>query len=352
MSLVELGVADLAKYPFLPEAGERIKQQGLSLDDLAHPDYHVVMERAKDRIMEAIKRAKVSTNIDDPDKEILSFPLALLIVRATKLEHLARRYSLGEAIRVESFLEKENESMISHIFKTVFGIEPISVIAPVGSQKFDVKISIPEYLKRAIQFHSPEWKLINRVVDGGYVYLRTRELVRLIREEIRRIIQEKLTAIKVPSLSSEVQLVVEEISKAAPPPPQTRIAVTPDKYPPCVVHALDSLSRGENVPHYGRFLITTYLLRIGKSVDDVVALFPKAPDFSDKITRYQVEHIGGLRGSRVRYQVPSCRTLLTHSLCFKDEYLCYDIKNPIQFPSKIGLTKLEKEKHKSWTRKR
>jgi len=101
----------------------------------------------------------------------------------------------------------------------------------------------------------------------------------------------------------------------------------------CVREALNLLEKGQNVPHYGRFLMATYLLAVGKTVDDIMALFPKAPDFKQSVTKYQVEHIAGLKGGRTRYRVPSCNTLQTHSFCFKDPIKCYEISNPTQYPS-------------------
>jgi DNA primase large subunit len=135
---------------------------------------------------------------------------------------------------------------------------------------------------------------------------------------------------------------VKRIVRSAPPPPQspyTIIHVAPENYPPCVRASLDMLDRGENVPHYGRFLMATYLLSVGKSVDDIVAMFPRAPDFKQNVTRYQVEHLAGLKGGRTRYRVPSCKTLQSHQFCFMDPVRCYQISTPLQYPSKyIPLT--------------
>jgi Eukaryotic and archaeal DNA primase, large subunit/LAGLIDADG-like domain len=102
----------------------------------------------------------------------------------------------------------------------------------------------------------------------------------------------------------------------------------------CVREALNLLEKGQNVPHYGRFLMASYLLAVGKTVDDIMALFPKAPDFKASVTKYQVEHIAGLKGGRTRYSVPSCKTLQTHSFCFKDPVKCYEILTPLQYPSR------------------
>jgi len=93
-------------------------------------------------------------------------------------------------------------------------------------------------------------------------------------------------------------------------------------------------------------LMATYLLAVGKNVDDIMALFPKAPDFKQSITKYQVEHIAGLKGGRTRYTVPSCRTLQTHGFCFKDPVKCFEISSPLQYPSKQSPAPKEQPKRK------
>ena len=333
MARVELGLEELAKYPFLPEAGDYVRKRwSLEVDDLAQPDFINVVKRAKERVMEAIKKRQLSEEITEVESEILSFPITLMMVKATGLEHLAIRVSLAEAIRVENFLKKERKPVLSHIFRSVIKIELQEEEETIGSQTFDFKIPVVEYLKRSSKFHEPEWKLVNRVVDKGWVYLKSQDLVRLIREEIRSIIYTRLKEMKMPRLPPSLEEAVKEIAQLSPQPkaPQEAVALTPEKYPPCVAHALDLIRKGQNVPHFGRFLMTTYLLAVGKSVDDVVSLFPRLPDFDERLTRYQVEHIAGLRGGRVKYNVPSCRTLQTHSFCFKvDE--CDEIRNPLRF---------------------
>ncbi len=351
MTSIELGIEDLAKYPFLEETGKYIQKRGLSINDISEPDFNKVIFRAKKRVLEAIRSREVSGNISDPTVEILSFPVALMLVKATKLDHLANRYSHAEALRVERLLEGEREKLIVQIFNNILNIELASITAEKKSlSTFNYKIPVIDYLKRAARFHELEWKLINRVVDQGYVYLRTRELIRLIREEIGNMIREKLKDMVVPRLPEKLNKIVQEITKIIPPSKiNGRARVTPDKYPPCVKASLNMLKNGNNLPHYGRFLLTTYLVNIGSSVQDILSFYPKSPDFNERITRYQIEHIAGLRGGRVKYICPSCRTLGTHSLCFRTKE-CADIKNPIQFGKRVP--NLEKRKGKKGWMKR
>ncbi|MEM2338824.1 MAG: DNA primase large subunit PriL [Nitrososphaerales archaeon] len=332
--LIELGLEDLAKYPFIKEAGEYIKKLNIQIEDLNHPDYINIIQRAKERIKDAINKRMVSKEIQKAEVDILSFPIALLIVRMCNNDYLASIYSLAEAIRIEEFLKYERKSIISHIFKTVLNIDVIEVLEDNLMHQFDYKIKIKEYLKRSTQFHELEWKLINRVVNQGYVYLKTHELIRLIREEIRKIIYNRIKNMATPKLPKVIEDAVSEISgmvqKLIINKERISSTLTPKNYPPCVNYALNTLQKGQNLPHFGRFLLSTYLLNIGKTVDEIIQLYPKLPDFNERITKYQVEHIAGLRGGRIKYKCPSCKTLQTHGLCFKDE-TCDEIKNPLQY---------------------
>ena len=364
---MKYGNDDLAKYTFMPEAGNYIRANEISITDLVSPVFKDVVNRAQERILEAIKTTKVSDRSgDNRDVEIMSFPVALMLVRSTNLNHLMERYSLAEAKRVESLLKQEdNGKIIEDIFQTFLRVklEHTAVSSFPG-----FRISMSDYVKRAVGFHKPEWKLVNRIVQNGKVYVSQTDLIRLIREEIQDLILQRLKATNVPKLPKELDAVVKNLIELTPPPRSsfTTLNIAPENYPPCVKESLRLLEKGENVPHYGRFLMATYLLAVGKTVDDIMGLFPKSPDFKKSVTQYQVEHIAGMKGGRTKYSVPSCKTLQTHSFCFKDPVKCYEISSPLQYPSrnippsgfeakrKKESTSAEpkEEKRKGWTKTR
>ena len=342
--MLQLGTEDYAKYPFLEEAREWLRRLGITLEEI--DEYTEALSSAKERLIKAYKHGHIDDELGDSDKELLSFHIALLLVKLLGVEQLALKFSLAEARRVEHFLEREGKKdLVAYIFKVVSKVEAEEVWQTVGGVEYDYRIPVIDYLKRAVHLHSPEWKLVNRVVEGGFVYLTTRDLSRLIREEIRLMIYNRIKSLPQPKLTPALEEAIEDLRKVIKAvTPTTQIIVEPTKYPPCVQHALDLLQRGQNIPHFGRFLMTTYLLNIGKSVDEVVSLFAKAPDFNERLTRYQVEHIAGLRGGGTKYRPPSCRTIQAHTLCFKIES-CDNIKNPIQFGrsrAKGGLRKRSK----------
>ena len=80
-----------------------------------------------------------------------------------------------------------------------------------------------------------------------------------------------------------------------------------------------------------RFALTSFLIHAGMEIDDIVKLFVSVTDFDEAFTRYQIEHIAGLRGGRTRYTPPTCSTLRTHGVCIKPDRLCQYVKHPLSY---------------------
>jgi len=325
---LELGRKDYAKYPFLKEAGELVKILDFSLQDVSSN----ILEKAKERVLLSLK-GKIEPTLEDEEMELLSFSLSLLLVKAINNEYVIKRFCLNEALRVEYFLKEEfvknNINLIIYFFKKLFNVDLREVN---NEEELFFEIPFKDYLKRSIKFHDDSWKLVNRPLIKGYVRLKAKDLIRLIREEISSLIEERIKLIKVTKIPDNLKSVIDDLRKKIPRPKYSLVRDVKD-YPPCVKHALKELEEGKNLPHYGRFLLATYLLSIGKSIEEVINYFSKAPDFKEKITRYQVEHIAGLKGGKTKYRVPSCKTLAEHNFCFKTDE-CNGIKNPTQFGRK------------------
>ena len=81
----------------MPEAGDYIRKNEISIAELVSPTFKHVLERAEERVLEAIRSTKVSDKrVVNQDVEIMSFPVALMLVRSTNLNHLMDRSSLAE----------------------------------------------------------------------------------------------------------------------------------------------------------------------------------------------------------------------------------------------------------------
>ncbi len=335
MSSIKMGTGDLAKYPFLNEAGEYMRKSGFGWEELGRPDMKDVIDRASRRIEVGVA-GDVYFGLDKYEIEILTFVVSLIMVKAIALEPVLKKYALAEARRAEKFLtddlRKQSESLKRSLFTKIFeDLFALKIeIAENDMRLFKVKVT--DYLARSSHFHEQEWKLINRLVSDGFVYLDADETVRLVRNELAILINEKVRAMALPTLPLTIRNRAEELRVKFAPRYEYHVLSATD-LPPCVKHALDVMDKGENLPHSARVMLGTYMLAVGKPIDEIVALFQNAPDFNEKITRYQVEHLAGIKGSRTKYSVPSCEKLRNENLCFATQE-CAGIVNPIQFGRK------------------
>jgi DNA primase large subunit len=150
----------------------------------------------------------------------------------------------------------------------------------------------------------------------------------------------RIKAMTLTKLPESIEITANEFKNKLPSPKIYMTPRSPDAkdYPPCIKHALEEMNNGINLPHSARLMLATYMLTVGKSVNEIVMLFQNAPDYNERITRYQVEHLAGIRGSHKKYSVPSCQKLRNESLCFAIEE-CNGITSPIQF----GRLRVRKE---------
>jgi DNA primase large subunit len=334
LSTIRLGTGDLAKYPFLNEAGEYMRQAGFTLEELGRPEMAVILDRATQRVEEAVA-GNVFRGLDRYETEILTFLTSLIIVKSIGLEPVVRKFSLAEARRAEDFLaedlKKQNDGLKSSLFVKIFEDLFHLAIQPAEDRRL-YKVKVSDYLSRSSHFHENEWKLINRLVSQGFVFLDADETVRLIRSELATMIYNKVRAMTLPTLPENMAKKAESLRSKFAPRYEFRVTGITD-YPPCIKHAVDLMAKGENLPHSARVMLATYMLAIGKPIDEIVEMFRNAPDFNAKVTRYQVEHLAGMKGSRTKYSVPSCEKLLNENLCFATDQ-CAGILNPVQFGMK------------------
>jgi DNA primase large subunit len=237
-------------------------------------------------------------------------------------------------MRVERFLStdlsierssQKKKLLVQKIFQDLFDIN-----IDVDSTSSICKLSVPDYLLRASKMYEQEWKLINRSVKDGYVYLDTDEAVRLIRNELSNLIYTRVKNMKVYEVPILIKSKADELRKKYSGRYVYRNQFKILEYPPCIKHAMEIINKGENLPHSARFMLATYMLAIGKTEEEVIEIFKNSPDYNEKITRYQVEHLAGKKGSHIKYSVPSCDRLRSEDLCFAVKE-CENLINPIQF---------------------
>jgi DNA primase large subunit len=336
---MEVNVFLLAKYPFLEEAKSFLESYStVSFEDLSSDeDYVRAVKRGVERLKEAIVFKKISfknENLIDFKAEVLSFPIAVAFVAALNDDFLRNIFATAEGKRVYELLKRDSYSDLELILKD----QKIKFYSPEDPSSSLYRIAFSEYLKVSPQKWGKTWKLVNRQIKRGFVYVSKEELSRLVSEHVKnRILERSRHPVDAESFSGPLREGYVEL-KSTWESYKLKFAKfnkgsSESFFPPCMVRLISRQKSGENLSHVERRSLVTYLLAKGQSVEEIMTLLKSSPDFKESIARYQVEHLAGLRGSRKKYSPPSCETMKSYGLCFPDEW-CKNIKHPLQYRGK------------------
>jgi len=325
---------DYAKYPFLKETTEYVKKLNLKIEDLENPEFIKILQRAHERLEEAILNTLVSRKLSEEDIEILSFPVTIMLTVATENSFIKKRYALAEAKQTFEDLKLEpNEKLQAIAQNFAWKLEPIENPQP----PFEFTLSFVDYLRNTKNLHEKKWKLVNRLLSNGNVYLSRNETARLLSEEVRRYIEARQETKDTPKLPPKIMEIADQIKTFSKEKigetemkgfPKT---IVQEAFPPCIQALYQSFTSGHHLSHIGRFTLTSFLINIGMPTETVIELFKSFSDFNERMTRYQVEHIAGTKGSRTLYIPPKCDTLKTHGVCINPDELCKRTRHPLRY---------------------
>jgi DNA primase large subunit len=325
----------------MKEAAEHVRGIGIDFEELEQDSdfYLPFLDRAEKRVEDALRdvsssaKIKPAKEMSDREKEIetFSFPLAVMLTVGTDESFIKSRFALAEAKRASALLKGEENEMLRQVANNFnwniqeddFDIEP-----------YVFAVSFPVFLKNATGFHDKRWKLVNQKLVDGKVYLTKQKASRLLEEEVRKYVESRLDT-KIKYLPSGIMARVTRLRQlAAEKQEQIKREEMPDRvvmeaFPTCIKGVYERVSAGRPASHIGRFALTSFMLNIGMSEEDVFKFFRSVSDFNERMTRYQVEHIAGTRGSGTKYTPPNCSTLRTHGICISPEPECRGAVNPL-----------------------
>ena len=234
---------------------------------------------------------------------VLSYVSAKML--ASNLEDWVRmRFAVREANSYARALEEERDEVL----------KLIALDLGIKLKGWDTHVS--SYLRASSRIRSDEWRLLNRKLSRGFVKTTRGEVLRIVEEFLRERIFEKVgfyTELLEPYLRELRSVAVRERKVDL-----ELGEVDLNCLPPCMLEILTELRRGMNVPHTARFALTSFLLNIGMDVEEILSLFKTAPDFDEEKSRYQIEHIAGMKGKGAEYSPPACDTMRTYQNCVAD----------------------------------
>ncbi len=292
-----------SRYPFSKSARRYAESVALKLD-------YRTIEKGKKRVEEAVIKKRIPPIPEGEfglEEEISAYAVARMIVSQIGSRQAIESYAVAEAKRAGSYLKSDREENLLALARE-FGIE--------GGED----IPVIRYL-----LYSPQeapYKLVNMKVEKGRVKVSKGQLVRVLEEAVKLQVSGSLP-LKMDKVPPDIKKAAEEV-KALMPKPEVKVVITGDR-PPCILHMLERLARGENLPHAARWTLTIYLLKTGMKPEEIIKLFSTSPDYSERVTRYQVEYI-----VKKGYSMPSCRLIDSHGQCV---YRC-GIRSPLSYRAK------------------
>jgi len=323
-------LAFFSKYPFL--AHDRHLEGIPSAQELINDErYDEARQLGAERVLGALRGIGPKSK-GTGMSWLLSYPVSRVLVSSINDPYLIRRYALMEAKQAYAQLLSEDDQVLGAIAQGL-GLDARR------SRDYRWSMGFVDYIGCAAGMGG-RWKLANRDLAMGRVSLTKHDVCRVMQEAVRRRIERELPLAIPPTVKNKLGDSAQSISSELGEMKQRwgprdgagrgGGAGSVLRLPPCMKRLLRMVQSGENVPHMGRFALTTFLHALGSSPQDVVALFGTSADFDEERTKYQVEHIMG-KISGTEYTPPSCETMRTYGLCWEPDELCERVKHPLSY---------------------
>ncbi len=324
----------LARYPFVKGASDFVRSSEVSLEDLiSRTAYPEARRRGRKRVLEALNDTKIQTNAASTEEEflaeVLSYPVARMIVSSVGDDFLIRRYAMGEAKTLAERLHTEDVALQMEVASDL-GVS-CQLDGELPSMHFC------DFLRYTSGIRGKEWKLVNQEVKKGYISLSKVKFSRVLEQALDEKIEHELP---LPVTEAIIEAFKEDVNDVSAQVEEIRSKYKGNEFgevrivnfPPCMKALVSQAQAGKNMPHAGRFALVTFLNYIGMPTDQIIRTFYTSPDFDNKMTEYQVRHITG-DGMGKKYSCPECSTMRTNGICVDLDAMCKTgkIRHPLNY---------------------
>ncbi len=311
----------LAKYPFLPEAEEYLKNIDLERLILSE-EYEDTRNKGIMRVRACFKEEKVRFTSDE--ERFLSFFVAKVILIGIQDPIITRRFANIERDRIEEHLLSDSDENLESVASSL-NIRFKKFSEFINNVNYEYKIHFIDFIKYAKNFSTDDFRLIYQRLNHGWIPLPREKFIKILRESFvesfikdvekgkeKRKFIEKYFKKEI----EEIKNLKDEYISNYSPVDFGEINV--DAFPPCIKKIIAMLKNGVNLSHQARFSLVAFLHKIGMSNDEILKIFSSVPDFKENLTKYQIEHITG-KISGKEYAMPKCATMQAYGLCVKNE---------------------------------
>ena len=332
-----------ARYPFFERAREAVDDAAVDLGDLVAREDAPAVDRAVERVTAALTEGDVGTPRRRTRTELLSYPIARVLVSLVDEPVVTRTYAQAEAATaVERVRADVTESAtLSSVSGSELSLSGVLAefdldddVRPVHGEDDAYRVTVTAYLRLSSDLDGDAWRLNRRELVDGEVPASRDELLVLLRRAIEDRVADGLP-LSVPDaiaagLSPAVARVEEVLADIDVAVDIDR--VVPELFPPCVQALLERARDGETLPAHSWFSLCSFCAEIGMDDEEVLELLDVTasddPVLAQRV-RYGMERVAGERG--VEYPLPSCETMDAYGDCVNKDALCAEIQHPLSY---------------------
>ncbi|MFB6138583.1 MAG: DNA primase regulatory subunit PriL [Halobacteriaceae archaeon] len=345
-----------ARYPFLAGAREAVERAAVDVAGVIDSEPAVV-ERARERVERAVADGTVGDPHRSPRVELLSYPVARVLVSMVDQPALRERYADAEAATaIERFWADREVADRATVDRRPLELEtllaelgladdvtrrPSDAPEPWNERRDAFDVHVARYLRLAADRRDPDWRLTARRLHDGTVPVDGGEFEVLLEAAIADHVAEGLP-LSVPDAVTEplrpAAAAVRE-SLADLDVDVTIDTVVPGLFPPCVRALLaragdggrdasDGAGDGAALPAHSRFALSSFLLAVGLTPAESVDLAGLEGERAAAVER-QAERLGGEEPPQ--YAPPSCATMQAYGDCVNMDERCETIAHPLEY---------------------
>ena len=322
-----------ARYPFLEAAREAVAAADIDLAALVRAEHRPAVDRAVERIEGAIVDGRTPDPGPDIRVELLSYPIARVLVSLIDEPALTDRFALAEARRAIRLLEADLDGRDRQFGSAMTRgrlLAEFDLADGLRETASGYDLGVTAYLSLTEDLRDDRWRLLTRSLSNGFVAITAAERDDLLREAIRRRVADGLPLEVPAAIATPLEPVVEslEASFADVAVPDDLDRVVPDQFPPCMAALLEELRDGVELSPLERMTIVSFLTGIGLEADELVEFIdPDSLETAQQL-RYAADHLHGGTSSTA-YPPPSCRTLEAAGHCKPNAEDCRRIGHPL-----------------------
>jgi len=328
-----------AKYPFLSSAKESVADSGFDLISTIQTNQPTV-NRALERILCAIEEGSIGPEHRNTTVELLSYPLARILVSLVNEPGLTHRYSWAESQTAMSHFKNdiEDDTKLKSIsparlsLKTL--LDELQVTKNIVQHGDTFSISVETYLSFISYLPDASWKLVFQALSQGNINVEESELYKLLGVGIFRQIKSDLP-LKVPKeaeklLQTQLKSIHSYIDEIDLEPELGPVSI--DFFPPCMAHLLQRIESNERLNPPSLFSLTSFLISTQTNPQETLDYLTNN-SFHPSLIQSTMDYLQDKDGAPL-YPPPSCATMQAYGDCVNMDEICQTISHPLQYSSK------------------